>query len=173
MGTNHARNGAVIGEGQRTVAKLHCSFDELVRMRGTGEKREIAAAVKLGVRHEKSLLRSSEQAMHVPAMRGLALPVHPQPHTILVMRLEVIAQHFASVPPAGFNAFRPAYFFSAACDFAWLCQQPQGTLDSARRFDVLRQTLELVTAIHSPGAFRPVILDGADAEHPLVAEAGA
>ena len=54
--THHASDRADIGERQRAVIEFRGTFDELVGMRGTFEKGEIAAAMKLGVRHGASLL---------------------------------------------------------------------------------------------------------------------
>ncbi len=47
--THHARQGAFVGDRQRPVAHGMCTFDQLLGVRGTAQKGEIAQAVQFGV----------------------------------------------------------------------------------------------------------------------------
>jgi hypothetical protein len=52
MRPHHARQGTVVGDGQRRVAPFLRSSDQLFGVRGTAQKAEVAAAVELGVSRE-------------------------------------------------------------------------------------------------------------------------
>ena len=49
MSTDHGGERALVGDRERGVAQFGSTLDQFLRMRGTGQKAEIAAAVQLGV----------------------------------------------------------------------------------------------------------------------------
>jgi hypothetical protein len=48
---HYAGDRTVIGQSERVISELVCAFDELLRMRGATQKREVGKAVEFGVAH--------------------------------------------------------------------------------------------------------------------------
>jgi hypothetical protein len=49
VGVHHARQRALVGDGQRGVAQLARAIDQFLGRRGAGEEAEVAATVQFGV----------------------------------------------------------------------------------------------------------------------------
>ncbi len=67
-----ARDGALVGDGERRVAEFGRTFDEFLRVRGAAQEAEVGEAVQLGVAH----------LSHAPVARQPNTPCRNQPPAV-------------------------------------------------------------------------------------------